>query len=228
MGVAVVLVASVLVLIAIGLVRMSPTWWRTTNPDDPATIQTAEDIENDIVNVIYEVRETPAETWAVVLRAPDANAWLNTRFEQWLTNADAEFIWPEEIGDIQVEFDEGLIHIGVQVDSNEKSQVLSATLRPEFGDDGSLWVRAESAFVGRLPIPADWVVGRADAHWPDVLPARLLEEPLTQSVLGALIGRAPLAADPVFDLGDGRRVRLLALIPEQGKLRITCRTEFEE
>ncbi|VAX41129.1 hypothetical protein MNBD_PLANCTO03-1538 [hydrothermal vent metagenome] len=227
-GVAVVLTASVLVLLSIGLVRMAPAWWRTTHPDDPATIRAAEDIENDVVNVIYEVREAPAETWTVVLRAPDANAWLNTRLTPWLLNADAEFVWPEEISDLQVEFDEGLIHLGVRIDDGENSQILSATLRPFFDDKGALWVRAESAYVGRLPIPADWVVGRADAHWPDVLPARLLEEPLTRHLLGALTGKTPLAADPVFDLGDGRRVRLLGLAPEQGKLRITCRTEFEE
>ncbi len=135
-GVAVVLTASVLVLLSIGMVRMAPAWWRTTHPDDPATIQTAEDIENDVVNVIYEVREAPTETWTVVLRAPDANAWLNTRLTQWLTNADAEFVWPEELNDLQVEFDAGLIHLGVRIDDGEKSQILSATLRPEFDDEG--------------------------------------------------------------------------------------------
>ena len=227
-GVAIVLTASLLVLLSIGMVRMAPTWWRTTHPDDPVTIRAAEDIENDVVNVIYEVREAPAETWTVVLRAPDANAWLNTRLTQWLLNADAEFVWPEEIGDLQVEFDEGLIHLGVRVDRDEKSQILSATLRPSFDDDGSLWVRAESAFVGRLPIPANWVVGRADTHWPDILPTRLLEDPLTRHLLEALAGKTPLAANPVFDLGDGRWVQLLGLVPEQGKLRITCRTAFEE
>lgn len=223
-----VIAASALVVVTIGLVRMSPDWWRTTHPDDPATIQMAEDIETDLVNVMYQVRGGDDETWSVTLRAPDANAWLNTRLVRWLGNADAEFEWPEEIGDVQVEFDRGLVHVGVRVDGADRPRVLSATLRPEFHADGSLWVRAESVFVGRLPIPAGWVVDRADAPWPDVLPARLLEQPLTNHVLDALAGGVALDDDPVLDLGDGRRVRLLGLVCEQGRLRMTCRTEFEE
>ena len=227
-GVTLVLVASVVVVVSIGLARMAPTWWRTIRPNDQATIDAAESIENDVVNTAYRLRTESEEPWAVALRAPDANAWLNTRLGQWLANADAEFEWPDELRDLQVEFDEGLVHIGLLVREGERSQVLSASLRPEIREDGSLWVRVESMALGRLPIPAGWVVGRADEHWPEALPARLLEQPMTQRVLSALTGDEPLQADPVLDLGDGRRVRLLDIDPVQGQLRVTCRTEFEE
>jgi hypothetical protein len=223
-----VLVASVLVVLSISLTRLSPLWWRTIQASDPATIVAAETIENDVVNVVYAVRGEQADVWAVAFRAPAANAWLNTRFAQWLANADAEFEWPEEISDLQVEFDDGLIHIGVLLRADERSQVLSVSLRPEIRADGSLWVRVESAFVGRLPIPAGWIVDRAGEHWPEVLPTRLHELPETAHLLAALAGDGPLHSDPVLDLGDGRRVRLLGLAPERGQLRITCRTEFEE
>lgn len=227
-GVALVLIASVLVVVSLGLTRLSPTWWRTVHAHDPATAAAAETIENEVVNKVYAVRVEPADAWAVALRAPDANAWLNTRFEQWLANADAEFAWPEEISDLQVEFDDGLIQVGVLVRGAERTQVLSASLRPEFRSDGSLWVRVESMMVGRLPIPAGWIVDRAGEHPPDLLPTHLFEQPEVTHILAALAGDGPLVADPVLDLGDGRRVRLLGLTAERGRLRITCRTEFEE
>ena len=228
LGVALVLLASVLVVVSIGLTRLSPTWWRTVHADDPATAEAAETIENEVVNLVYAVRGEPADVWAVALRAPDANAWLNTRFEQWLANADAEFAWPEEISDLQVEFDDGLIQVGVLVRGAERTQVLSASLRPEFRGDGSLWVRVESMMVGRLPIPAGWIVDRAGENPPDMLPTHLFEQPEVTDILAALAGDRPLVGDPVLDLGDGRRVRLLGLTAERGRLLITCRTEFEE
>jgi hypothetical protein len=227
-GVSLVLLASVLVLLSISLAGMTPDWWRTIRTSDPETIRAAEAIENDLANVIYAVRAGEGDVWAVTLRAPDANAWLNTRFAQWLANADAEFEWPEEICDPQAEFDDGLIHLGVRVVRGDKTQVLAASLRPSFDDQGALWVSVESISVGRLPIPSGWVVDRAGDFWPEVLPARLLEDPTALRILDALAGRAPLDPEPALDLGDGRRVRLLNLQPEKGRLRITCRTEYVE
>lgn len=225
-GVTLVLFASVAVLASISLARMAPGWWRTIRADDPGTIAKAEAIENDLANVLYEVRNEDASVWAVSLRAPDANAWLNTRFAQWLANADPEFRWPEEFQDPQAEFDDGLIHLGVRVVREGESQVLSASLRPTIDQHGALWVRVDSLHVGRLPVPEGWVVGRAGGMLSRVLPGRLLDDPAVAHILEALAGRLPLDDDPAFDLGDGRRVRLLGLQPERGKLRVTCRTEF--
>lgn len=224
-GIALVLLASGALVVSLGMARMAPDWWRTIRPADPETVEAAEAIENDLANVIYAARADGKDVWGVALRAPDANAWLNTRFEQWLANADAEFDWPDEVRDLQVEFDEGLVHVGVRVVQGERSQVLSASLRPSVDEQGRLWVSVDSMHVGRLPIPSGWVVHRAAEFWPEVLPARLLEDPATGQILEALAGRAPLEPEPTVNLGDGRRVRLLDLRPEQGRLRITCRTE---
>lgn len=225
-GIALVLLATLLIVVSLGMARMAPEWWRTIHPGDPATIEAAEAIENDLANVVYAARPQESDVWAVSLRAQDANAWLNTRFARWLANADAEFEWPDEVRDLQAEFDDGLIQLGVRVVKGDSSQVLSAALRPRFDEHGALWVSVESMYVGRLPIPSGWVVHRAAEFWPEVLPTRLLEDPDTGNILDALAGRVPLDPDPALDLGDGRRVRLLDLQPEQGRLRITCRTEF--
>ncbi|HZW11252.1 MAG TPA: hypothetical protein VFF69_15220 [Phycisphaerales bacterium] len=227
-GLGIVLGACVAAAVAASLVSQAPSWWRTTNPTDPATIRAGEEVENGVVNVIYEVRETPAAPWTVTLHAADANAWLNTRLGQWLANSDAEFEWPREVENLQVQFDDGLIQVGVQFNGGEREQILSATLRPEFRDDGSLWVAARSISVGRLPIPAGWIVERAGSIAEGVVPARVLEDPETARVLRALAGECPLDPDPVLELGDGRRVRVLRIAAERGRLLVQCRTEFEE
>lgn len=228
LGVGLVLAASVLAVVAVGLARMAPPWWRTVRPDDPAAAEAAESVENDIVNAAYRVRPELGEAWAVALRARDANAWLNTRLEQWLVNADPEFVWPDELHDLQVEFDAGRVHIGVSVRDGERSQFFSATLRPEIREDGSLWAPVESMFLGRLPIPTTWVVERAGEHWPAALPSRVFDAPAAPTLLAVLSGEAPLRRDPSIDLGDGRWVRLVGIAPEEGLLRVTCRTEYEE
>jgi hypothetical protein len=227
-GLVIVLGACVSAAIVVMLLSQAPAWWRTTQPDHPETIRAGEEVENGIVNVMYDVRESPAAPWTVTLHAADANAWLNTRLAQWLANSDAEFEWPREIENLQVQFDDGLIQIGVQFSSGSREQILSATLRPEFHEDGSLWVAARSISLGRLPIPAGWIVERAGSIAEGVVPARVLEDPATMHVLRALAGECPLDKEPVIELGDGRRVRLLRLAAERGRLLVQCRTEFEE
>ncbi|MBK7403239.1 MAG: hypothetical protein IPJ41_01065 [Phycisphaerales bacterium] len=227
LGVLVVTGACTLLLVGIALSAAAPDWWRQPDPTNPRTIQKAEDVETGVVNVIYEVRDDPQAPWSVTLRAPDANAWLNTRLEQWLANADAEFDWPSELESLQVEFDDGLIQVGVEVRDGDKSRILSATLRPSLHEDGSLWVLAETIRVGRLPIPAGWLADRAGAIATELAPRRFVETPEVDRLLRALIGDRPLEAEPIVELGDGRRVRLLGIETSHGKLRVTCRTELK-
>lgn len=221
--------ATLLVLVASGLTRQSPGWWRSVRADDPRTSARAETIENDLVNVMYRVREDPAEPWSVGLRSPDANAWLNTRLARWLTNQDERFVWPEHVRNVQVEFDRGLIHVGAELTSDERgAQIVTAALRPEFHADGSLWVRAESVTVGRLPLPADWILNQADSAWPDLLPEGALDHPETRRLLDALRGESALSIDPSVELGDGRRVRVIAMRATSSTLHLTFQTERDD
>ena len=228
LSIGLVLCATLLVLLATGLTRMSPGWWRSVRADDPRTVALAEAIENDLVNEMYQVRHEKATQWSVGLRAADANAWLNTRLSQWIVNRDDSFTWPEQVSNVQVEFDRGLVHVGLEFVRDERPQVLSATLRPEFHDDGSLWVRAESVTIGRLPLPADWFLEQAQSSSADLLPARVMQHPETQRLFAALAGTGPLASDPLVHLGDGRRVRVLALHASGSTLHLTLQTEYED
>lgn len=226
--IALVLCATVLVLVVTSLARSAPSWWRSVRATDPATVARAESIENGLVNVMYEVRADASEPWSVGLRAADANAWLNTRLAQWLLNRDERFVWPEQVRNVQVEFDRGLVQVGVEYVRDERPQVISATLRPEFHEDGSLWVRAESVSIGRLPLPADWILGQAETAWPDLFASGSVEDPEVRRMLDALAGTGPLATDPRVSLGDGRRVRILGLHSSGSTLHLTMQTEFED
>lgn len=227
-GVALVLIASLLWLWATSLTRMAPGWWRSVHADDPEIRRLGEAVENDLVNRAYEVRPGEAEPWTVGLRASDANAWLNTRLGRWLSNQDDGFRWPDEVRNVQVEFADGRVHLGVEVDSRERTHVLTATFRPEVGADGALWMRAEGVSVGRLPLPADWVLRQADPELSDSIPPGLLQHPDARRLLTALRGDGPLEPNPTIDLGDGRRVRLVAIETDASTLRLTCLTEYED
>lgn len=224
-GLAIVLVACVLAMVGLNLSHQSPTWWRSTRAEDPRTIAAGEQLETGVVNLMYG--ERPREPWSVNLHAADANAWLNTRLSQWLANADETLAWPEEFEDVQVEFDEGLIHLGLRVGGADGSRIYTITLRPRIDESGSLWLTAQWVHVGRLPIPADWVLRGGDGPAEDILPRRVREHPELVALLEAMAGRRALREEPVLELADGRRVRLLRLASTDGRLHVQCQTELE-
>jgi hypothetical protein len=108
------------------------------------------------------------------------------------------------------------------------TRVLAASVRPEFRADGALWLPGSSVSVGRLSMPASWVVSdRARASGPAagaVVPDELARLPKAKDLMDALAGRRPAMRSPVLRIGDGRRVRLLGLRAEDGALYVTCQT----
>ncbi|MBX3364495.1 MAG: hypothetical protein KF866_07000 [Phycisphaeraceae bacterium] len=227
----------ILLVAAWMMIRQSPGWWRQIDPADPAVVRAAEEIENDLVNEFHRA-DRPAdaatdarwasEPWALALSAPGANAWLNTRLRPWLENQYDDFSWPEDLLEIQVDFDAGRIVIGLRIRrGREESQVLAARFVPRIPDDGSLWVQVERVYLGRLPMPADWVLGDADQRLSRLLDDAVDDPGELAALTAALAGRSALLDEPVVRLGDGRRVRVLSIRADRGLLEIICRTELE-
>ena len=225
-------------LSAMALVQESPTWWRTIHADDPRTIETARRLENGVVSELHHARARaddagPAETlwrsddWTVALRAADANAWLSARLPRWLASYDDEVDWPAELSELQVQFEEDRIHVGAKIDVDGHDRVFSATLRPVMRDDGSIWMRADTVRVGRLGLPAAWVLQDSERLIRAYVPEEFRGFEETEGMFSAFRGELPLVNEPVITLEDGRRVRLLALASRRGYLEITCRTEKE-
>jgi hypothetical protein len=179
-----------------------------------------------------------SDDWTIRISADDATAWLATRLPKWLANREDRIHWPPEIGELQVQFDGRLVHVGAKVRTAGKSDsasgggsgpprqhILSATLWADLRPDGSLWLPARWVYVGRLAVPASWVLGQVRRSGNAYIPEELRRMPETATMLRAFDGEGPIVQNALIKLGDGRRVRILRIAPRDGKLDITCRTE---
>ena len=230
-GLIVILLASLLAAFSWSLSRRAPLWWRTTDPTNPKTIAVGTQVEQGVANLLYKMHDDPDAPWSITLHAADANAWLTTRFKAWLANRHPEFDWPDELHDLQVEFADNHIEIGVRIVTQKHTQILSIMLEPKIQADGSLWVRTRWIHLGRLPIPADLLLDashNSDATAIHIIPARLKNMPETQHLIGSLKGEEALTPNPALNLGDGRRIRLLKLDTRQGVLRVELQTEYAD
>lgn len=242
-------------LIVLALTQDRPRWWKSLDISDPKTIATAQAVENGIATALTQVRPSPTfpsgatspaasanKPWKVFITTDQANAWLNVRLRGWLQDqaeqGRPELKWPPEVGQMQVRFDGGRIDIGAVVtrpppSDPPKLQTLAASLHPEFREDGSFWLIAETITIGRLGLPASWVLPSTSASGTDTLrtdklkdvSAQLASLPQSARLLSALAGQVPVLSRPIIRLGDGRRVRLLDIRAEGERLVITCQTE---
>lgn len=235
-GVIFVLAGSGLAAAGVALTRAVPVWWRAVSKEDPQTIQVAESLENEAISELSLIRQTDptydgsgpwrSDAWEMELQAAEANAWLNARLPKWLANRQ-QVQWPDEVREVQVEFRSDQIMVGARVGSDGQDHILSVTLEPELAADGSIWMRARWVHIGRLAIPASWVLSKTDTNSRGYLPDRLRQWPETVDMLRAFAGQMPLREDSLLGLGDGRCVRLLDVVPQHGRLVLTCRTELK-
>src|SRR5262249_8134771 len=132
---------------------------------------------------------------------------------------------PPDLTQLQVEFENGQVHIGAMVRQGHAQRILTATLEPRLESDGSLWFTATWLHAGRLPVPASWILNLSADPAHDSIPERIRKLPETAAMLRAFSGEIPIVQTPVVGLGDGRRVRLLSLAARDGRLEVRCRTE---
>lgn len=210
----------------------SPSWWRQINPRDPEVVATAETIENAVVNELHRADRPAAAvddgrwrtaSWGFAITSADANAWLNTRLRRWLENRVDGFDWPIEIEEVQTDFNDNAISIGVKIRDEDDVRWLSARLEPRIDETGALWLEADRVYTGRLAIPTDWVLEQVRSR----VEGALAEDDDAAALFKALAGETPIMREPVVDLGDGRIVRLLSLTPRRGRLEVICRTEAD-
>ena len=217
-----------LLLAGLMLARSAPSWWRTIRRDDPATIAQGAGVENGVINLVNKNRAGSgplSEPWSFVVTSDQANAWLNVRLPKWLANQKDDFRWPKDLSDLQVDFGPDRITVGARVKHAKHDQVLSATLAPRLDDSGSLFAPATWVGLGRLSIPAEWVLDPAAAE--QYIPPAISRLPETGALLRAFAGDGAVVQHATFRLGDGRRVRILSIAPRAGALRITCQTEMQ-
>lgn len=214
------------------LSRSAPAWWRTVDASDPGTAQLADDLEQAVGRQLTLVRQPAGDldpdgpwrsaVWKTAIPSEDANAWLNINLPSWLESDPQLPNWPADIHTLQVRFAERVIQVGVEVRQGDRSVYLSASLQPIIDDAGSLWLQATSVQVGRLPIPAELMLGHTDGNLERIVPPELHAQ--VHTLIQLFRGDEPVP-NPVIRLGDGRQVRLLDIEPRSRKLIVTCRTE---
>jgi hypothetical protein len=227
--------SSVATLIALALTRVAPSWWRSVRRDDPEVLALGQQVENSVVNRIYKNRADGAppsgswhsDPWTIEVSAPQANAWLNARLPKWIANQAEEFRWPKDVTEVQVQFEISRIVVGAKVKAGDRTQVVTATLEPRLERDGRLFMPATWVNVGRLAIPADWILDHARRNAGDYLPRDLKGLPETDLAFRAFAGEQAVRTSTLINLGDGRSVRILAIEPRDGSLLLTCQTELE-
>lgn len=259
----ILLIAGGMVAMAMAsLMREEPGWWRVM-PPLAVTEVTGNRVQNELTTLITSTRPLGEDghsvPWGMAINSEQANAWLNTKLRDWVRSrgiANEEYeprlpeeegagnasrkaapeAWIDQIREVQVDFNGRRIAIGVRILHDGSERVFSATLVPQVREDGSLWMLAEHVQIGRLSVPASWVLpGPAEAsqagkaqvlavsQQDDVDLTRL---PEVQVMFDAFSGRQPMLERPLLRLPDGRRVRLLSLTTrDDGMLIVTCRTE---
>lgn len=223
-----VAVLTLAVVIAYSLVEQAPAWWRTVKTEDPRTEQTAVAIENGLWNALYQRREPGAERWHVWISAQDSNAWLNTTMRDWVASQWELVGWPKELEQVQVEFMDGYIAIGLRVRMPDGVRYVSAVVEPIIDQDGALWLPARTVSVGRLTLPAGVLLDYVRRNQDEYVPPALLTLPETEAIFLALEGKAPLIENASQSLGDGRRVRMIAMRPVGARLELWCMTTLDE
>ncbi len=223
-----VAVLTLAVVVAYSLVEQAPAWWRSVAVEDPRTEQTAIAIENGLWNALYQRREAGQERWHVWISAQDSNAWLNTTMRDWVASEWELVGWPKELEQVQVEFMDGSIAIGLRVRMPDGVRYVSAVVEPIIDPEtGALWMPARTVSVGRLTLPAGVLLDYLRRNREEYIPAALLTLPELEAIFLALEGKAPLIEDASQALGDGRRVRMIALRPVGARLELWCMTTTE-
>jgi len=223
-------------LALIAMAQEKPGWWKNAEPDSSKARGVALAVENGFVNHVYQRRDASGTSgfqsdsdgvWRVALTAEEANAWLDERLPAWFEHTNES--WPDDLGEIRVRFSSGQIHVGASVLDGRRENVVSATLRPRIDETGSLWLPASSVRMGSLPVPMRWVFGDVERGevgegWLGRGEASVRRMPEAEVLITALSGAGPIVRDATVRLEDGRRVELLSVVPEEGRLVLTCRT----
>lgn len=222
-----------LVLLAELLTRVTPAWWEGAEPGAGTKLR-AETLENAVVTQLTLARELDpgfvptrpgawrSRPWSVGISQRDLSAWLEDRLPQWLANREPGFAWPRELSRPRLACVDGAIRVGVLAGEGSP-RLVWAELKPEVRADGALWLVAQRAWVGRLPIPASWVLAGGGGY----LPKSASGEAPMLGWLGALRGMGPLGSPGVIRLDSGRRVRLMSIRSREGKIEITAISEHD-
>ncbi len=139
----------------------------------------------------------------IQLTSDEVNAWLETRLPEWLENQGVTL--PVEVKEPMFAAQNGLVILAFRYESDNVSQIVSMSFRPELvGQDQNnrqLVFALAGVQGGKLPLPSGSLVSRLETQ------AAEAKNEALKRVSDALAGRP---FDPVMPMADGKRtVRLI-------------------
>jgi hypothetical protein len=216
--IALVLIA-LFILGAIVLWRISrspPAWYRPPDALDTAVNELADRVEYRLVEEAQKVRPLH-ERWSLRVRENQINSWLATRLPKWLAHR-GDTSWSQRAGTPQVRLEPGAISLAVPVLGGASARTVVARVHPDLVDD-KLHITVDRVAVGKIALPGEPLSNLLTLIQPALPPD--WEAPVTELAEALAEGQM---IDPVIELADGRRVRLLAIRLDDGVLEFTAET----
>ncbi|GAB4108779.1 MAG: hypothetical protein Kow00105_16570 [Phycisphaeraceae bacterium] len=141
-----------------------------------------------------------------------ANAWLATRFGDWLANQQIEL--PPELDSLLVaEHDNRLVLAG-RIRRDGINQILSIVVSPRFLENGQAVLEIDKVYAGRLPLPVGVIMNR------------IPENPgIPELARGIRIIKQGMPFDAVCPIDHTRRARIVGLNIEETGMTLTIRAE---
>lgn len=206
-------------VLALGRAGSEPGWWPGLDPVSSEVIAEAEKLERAFANQVSMMREPTDDAdgssdWRVRIGSDSANAWLAVRLRAWIESEGV--VWPEDVRQVRAGFDGDRVALGIRT---ERGGVVWAEFTPEVRRDGSVWLRAHGARVGRLRVPWGWALDGLERELAVYAPEA------AGTLRAVLAGREPLMIEPVVRLPDGRRVRIVELRAVGDGVGLAMRTE---
>jgi hypothetical protein len=215
---------AVVVLVAAGafalwrLTWMAPAWWSPVDPANEQTAELAQRVEYRLVEEAHKARSEP-EPWWIEVKQDQLNAWLAARLPEWVAH-EYGVQWPAAVGRPQVNVDQGGISVGVDIETDFGPRCVVAHLAPAVvGDRLSLGLQGLS--IGRVRLPGA-PLGVVLEQMRAAGVGDFLDDPGVGQVLALLQDGRGIA--PTVTLGDGRRVRVLAVRCDRGAVLLQAQT----
>lgn len=138
------------------------TFWADT---DTATLdKMAESAERRVFNRVSNTPNEDANTGpqTVTVTLDEANAWLRQRFPQWVENRGQQM--PPELMDPMLAIEEDLLVLAFQIETDERTSLVSLLVDVEFNEDGTGIFRLANVRLGRQDLPLQWLINKISAY----------------------------------------------------------------
>lgn len=203
------IVLALLILAALGALalwefsRMAPSWYEPPDPGDPHVAALADQVEYGVLQQAQKIRAPDESRWSIRLSQDQINSWLSARLPQWVAHQGGA--WPAQLGAPQIQLEPEGISLALPINPDGRlKRTVVARLVPQLTDRG-LVVELERLAFGRIALGGEPLSELLEAL-RDAAP-ELWDDPDAQRIVAMIADQAPV--DPVFELADGRRVRLI-------------------